>query len=64
MTDQLLTPKQVSAQLGGIPEKTLTQWRYLGVGPAYVKIGRHIRYRPQAVERWIADRTVTTDAPR
>lgn len=33
----------------GVPVKTLYQWRYKGVGPAGVRVGRHLRYR--AAER-------------
>jgi hypothetical protein len=42
MTD-LLDPPAV-ADLLGVPEATLAQWRYLGRGPAYFRVGRHIRY--------------------
>jgi predicted DNA-binding transcriptional regulator AlpA len=33
--------------------KTLYQWRYRGVGPPGLRIGRHIRYRPEDVEAWL-----------
>ena len=38
-----LTPRKYSA-LYDIPESTLANWRSLGTGPAYKKIGRHVRY--------------------
>lgn len=47
----LATPAEVAKHLG-VPLRTLSQWRYLGVGPAYVKVGRHVRYRWSAVERY------------
>lgn len=40
-----------------IPTKTLAQWRYLGKGPRYIKVGRHVRYRPEDVETWIDQQT-------
>jgi excisionase family DNA binding protein len=46
----------------GIPERTLIQWRYLGVGPRYLKIGRHVRYRWSDVDEWLATREVSADA--
>lgn len=41
---RLLDPGQVSTFLG-VPVGTLANWRYLGRGPAFVRIGRHVRYR-------------------
>lgn len=37
------------------PERTLQQWRYLGIGPKYVKVGRDVRYRWEDVEKWLDD---------
>lgn len=37
-----------------IPAATLDKWAHLGKGPAYVKIGRHTRYRWEDVDAWIA----------
>jgi excisionase family DNA binding protein len=42
----------------GIPAKTLAQWRYLAKGPAYAKIGKHVRYRRSDVDAWLAARVV------
>lgn len=63
MTDRepLLTDKGVSA-MTGIPEGTLRNYRYLGTGPAYVKIGGHVRYKPCDVDAWIDGHTVTPGA--
>lgn len=43
MSTQYLTPDQY-AQRYNIPKSTLANWRSLGTGPAYKKIGRHVRY--------------------
>ncbi len=53
----LLTSEELAAMLGGIPVRTLDQWAYRKVGPSYVKCGRHRRYRPQDVERWLDSQT-------
>jgi excisionase family DNA binding protein len=42
--DRLLSPEEVAEMLG-VPVGTLANWRYQGRGPAFVKIGRHVRYR-------------------
>lgn len=51
-TDAVLDPPRVS-DLIGVPVATLAQWRYLGKGPAYLRLGRHCRYRLQDVEAWL-----------
>lgn len=50
------------AELFGIPEKTLTEWRCRGIGPEYLKIGRYVRYRWSAVNAWLATREAGTGA--
>ena len=35
------------------PARTLRQWRYLGQGPRYLKVGAAVRYRPRDVEAWL-----------
>jgi excisionase family DNA binding protein len=41
------------AEVLGIPEKTLTQWRSDDKGPKYLKVGKHVRYRWTDVNRWL-----------
>ena len=50
--ERLLSPEEVAAFLG-VPVKTLYQWRYKGGGPRGLRVGRHLRYRPADVERWL-----------
>jgi hypothetical protein len=50
--DRLITPNELAAFLA-IPVKTLRQWRYLGVGPKGLRVGRHVRYEPAEVRRWL-----------
>jgi len=39
----------------GVPEKTLYQWRHKKTGPPSHRVGRHIRYFPEAVQAWVRD---------
>lgn len=57
--EQMLTPAEVE-YLTKIPAKTLSNWRYLGRGPAFVKDGGCIRYPVSSYEAWQAERLVAT----
>lgn len=46
------------AEYMGVPLQTLAQWRYLHRGPAYVKVGRHVRYVWADVEAFLEAHTV------
>jgi excisionase family DNA binding protein len=48
------TPADV-AELLGVPLDTVYQWRYKRTGPPGFRVGRHLRYDPRAVSRWIAE---------
>lgn len=53
----LMTPAALAAKL----EKSLAalaQWRYLGKGPQFIKLGRSIRYRASDVEAWLDQQTM------
>lgn len=52
-TAVLLSENEAAAYLGGISPKTLTNWRYMGQGPSFVKIGRCIRYSPADLDRYV-----------
>jgi hypothetical protein len=52
--DRLWNARDVAAFLD-VPVATLHQWRYLGTGPPAFKVGRHLRYDPDAVRRWVAE---------
>ena len=36
-----------------VPKGTLANWRYLGRGPVFVRLGRHVRYRADDLASWI-----------
>jgi excisionase family DNA binding protein len=55
--DRLLSPAEL-ADLLGVPEKTIYKWNSEGTGPPRLQIGRHVRYRPDDVEAWLASRLV------
>ena len=41
------------SEMLGIPVHTLYRWRYKGDGPVGYRVGRHGRYRREAVEAWL-----------
>jgi hypothetical protein len=49
--DQLWTTEQV-AERYHLTEKTLRNWRSLGVGPRSIKAGRKVLYREVDLARW------------
>ena len=54
--ERLLTTGEVAEMLRVSP-RTLESWRLLARGPAFVRCGRRVGYRPEAVEHWLAERT-------
>src|SRR5829696_6844323 len=50
--EKLMSLTDVSEMLG-IPVHTLYRWRHNGDGPAGYRVGRHVRYRREAVEAWL-----------
>jgi hypothetical protein len=52
--DRLWTVQDVADFLG-VPVSTLHQWRYHGTGPAAFRVGKHLRYDPDVVRRWLVE---------
>lgn len=50
--DAYWTCEQLAAHLQ-VPLATVYRWRHLGTGPRGIRVGKHVRFSPQAVERWI-----------
>jgi excisionase family DNA binding protein len=50
--DLLLTRAQVAEWLQ-VPVATLDGWAYRREGPAYLRVGRHARYKASDVQAWI-----------
>lgn len=57
MSQKLLSETQVS-ELWGIARVTLQSWRYAGKGPAFIKLGSRVFYRPAALEAFLQEQTV------
>ena len=55
-TVEIIEPPTLSSELH-IPLATLAQWRYRKVGPPWIRVGRHIRYRRSDVEAWLTAQT-------
>lgn len=53
---RLLTLAEV-AELLAVPTRTLYAWRHERTGPPVTKVGKYLRYDPEALERWLAERT-------
>ncbi|UBV14992.1 helix-turn-helix transcriptional regulator [Mycolicibacterium fortuitum] len=55
MTTDIITTRDV-AQMAGVTERTVQQWRARGTGPTFTRIGAtYVVYDRAEVERWIAD---------
>ncbi|GAA3581264.1 hypothetical protein GCM10022198_00470 [Klugiella xanthotipulae] len=52
------SPAAIAAYLD-VPVATLADWRSRGGGPAFVKMGRLVRYTDAAVVEWVAANTFT-----
>jgi excisionase family DNA binding protein len=50
--NKLWGPKELADYLG-VPVQTIYQWRTKGYGPRGRKVGKHVRYRPVDVEKWL-----------
>jgi predicted DNA-binding transcriptional regulator AlpA len=54
LPERLWTIQETSTFLG-VPVSTLYHWNYRDEGPKPYKVGRHLRYDPRAVMRWLED---------
>ena len=61
--DRLLTPSE-TAQLLGVSQSWLAKARLRGDGPRFVKIGRSVRYRVEAVLEYVRSRTRNSTSER
>lgn len=52
-TRQPLMSVQELAELLQVSVKTIYDWRYRGLGPKAIRVGRHVRYEPDEIERWL-----------
>jgi len=54
--DDLLTESGAAKYLSMAPG-TLRNWRSLGRGPVYIKVSSSVRYAPDDLRRYVANRT-------
>ncbi|MBE4719992.1 AlpA family transcriptional regulator [Pseudarthrobacter sp. AB1] len=52
ISSNLLTPATLAERLD-VNERTLSEWRIRGCGPAYIRLGKTTRYRTEAVDTWL-----------
>lgn len=52
LDEHLMSIEELAAYLR-IPVSTIYGWRRTGQGPAAMKVGRHLRYDPAEVSRWL-----------
>ena len=57
--NKLLTEEQVADQLS-ITTNTLRKWRWLGKGPAFIKIGAAVRYEADTLATFIRSNVKTS----
>ena len=55
LLDSLITPATLAARLG-LTQRTLSEKRITGTGPAFIRTGKSVRYRPEAVDDWLISR--------
>lgn len=56
MGDKLYDGNGLAEYLDTTPG-TLAQWRFLGKGPKFIKVGRNVRYRASDVDAWLDQQT-------
>lgn len=54
---ELLTTRE-AAKVLDLKPNTLAKWRASGAGPAWVQIGRNVRYRRGDLSAWLDDNRV------
>jgi hypothetical protein len=47
----------------GLATETLIKYRYRGVGPAFIRLGRRVLYRPRDLDAWLEENVVDPGAP-
>jgi excisionase family DNA binding protein len=43
------------AELLGVPVGTLRRWRYVGKGSPSFRVGRHVKYLAEDIDRWLQE---------
>jgi excisionase family DNA binding protein len=61
--DESLLTERDAAELLQVELSTLRRWHREGTGPPCLEIGRQVRYRQAAVERWLTG-TIQAGSPQ
>ena len=59
----LMTTGEAAAYLR-LQKQTLEAWRLRGVGPVFLKLGRRVLYRKEAVEKFMVERERSSTSDR
>ena len=59
LLDSLITPDTLAERLG-TKRRTIDEWRITGRGPKFIRIGRGVRYAPDAVDAWLRSQMRTS----
>ncbi|WP_333769839.1 helix-turn-helix transcriptional regulator [Streptomyces sp. IBSBF 2435] len=57
LPDRFLTPEDLTELLRLPSVETLYTWRKKRTGPPAFRVGRHLRYDPDAVSAWVTQQT-------
>lgn len=57
----LLSVPELASMLQ-VPVQTIYRWRHRGEGPRPIRVGRHLRFDPADVERWLEARKAASQA--
>ena len=61
--DKYLSPEQL-AERYDVSLETVYGWNKTGSGPDYIRVGRHVRYRPKDITKWEDSRVVASGTGR
>lgn len=59
MDDKYLSPEELAARYD-VPLETVYGWNKKKTGPDYIRVGRHVRYRPKDIQAWEKSQLVTS----
>ncbi|MBU9247800.1 helix-turn-helix transcriptional regulator [Burkholderia multivorans] len=59
--ERFLTPREVAARYGDqVSVRTLSNWRWSGTGPEFIKIGGKVLYKLSDLEQWEESRKASS----
>lgn len=62
LPDRYLTAEDLVVMFSLPSVETVYAWRRKRIGPPCFRVGKHLRFDPAAVARWVAEQTALTDA--